>query len=447
MKADVSSSGPPLVELKGISKRYGDLLANDGIDLSIEPGEIHALLGENGAGKSTLVKILYGVIEPSAGEIRWEGRPVSIALAGRGAGSRPRHGVPALLALRRADGGREHRRRALRTSGTSPTVRSKLGEISRTYGLALDADRAVWTLSAGERQRIEIVRCLLQNPRLLILDEPTSVLTPQEAEHLFTTLDRLSAEGCSILYISHKLEEVRRLCRRATILRAGRVVATIDPRAQQRPRDRRPHGRQRGRRGPHRCAAPPGRRDAAGSRALSMPPAGPARPGAARHQPRGQGRRGRRHRRRCRQRPERAFRRALRRAPGGSGRTPSSSRARPCGTVGHRCAAPARRGLRAGGAPRPRGRADPSPEREHPDLPCGRRRSAARASSCSTRPSGSPARSSRASTCARRKATRRRASSPAATCRNSSSAARSSASRSCSSSTSRPGASMRARRA
>jgi simple sugar transport system ATP-binding protein len=111
------------------------------------------------------------------------------------------------------------------------TVRSRLSEISRTYGLALDADRAVWTLSAGERQRIEIVRCLLQNPRLLILDEPTSVLTPQEAEHLFTTLDRLSAEGCSILYISHKLEEVRRLCRRATILRAGRVVATIDPRA------------------------------------------------------------------------------------------------------------------------------------------------------------------------------------------------------------------------
>jgi general nucleoside transport system ATP-binding protein len=111
------------------------------------------------------------------------------------------------------------------------TVRSKLSEISRTYGLALDADRAVWTLSAGERQRIEIVRCLLQNPRLLILDEPTSVLTPQEAEHLFTTLDRLSAEGCSILYISHKLEEVRRLCRRATVLRAGRVVATIDPRA------------------------------------------------------------------------------------------------------------------------------------------------------------------------------------------------------------------------
>ncbi|MFL5185668.1 MAG: ABC transporter ATP-binding protein [Microvirga sp.] len=230
MKADVSPSGPPLVELKGISKRYGDLLANDGIDLAIEPGEVHALLGENGAGKSTLVKILYGVIEPSAGEIRWEGRPVSIGspVEARtlGLGMVFQH-----FSLFDELSVAENIAVALSNEWNLSTVRSKLGEISSTYGLALDADRAVWTLSAGERQRIEIVRCLLQNPRLLILDEPTSVLTPQESEHLFTTLDRLSAEGCSILYISHKLEEVRRLCRRATILRAGRVVATIDPRA------------------------------------------------------------------------------------------------------------------------------------------------------------------------------------------------------------------------
>jgi len=222
VKADLSSSGPPLVELKGISKRYGDLLANDGIDLSIEPGEIHALLGENGAGKSTLVKILYGVIEPSAGEIRWEGRPVSIAspveARNLGLGMVFQH-----FSLFDELTVAENIAVALSGDWNLSTVRSKLGEISSTYGLALDADRAVWTLSAGERQRIEIVRCLLQNPRLLILDEPTSVLTPQEAEHLFTTLDRLSAEGCSILYISHKLEEVRRLCRRATILRAGRA--------------------------------------------------------------------------------------------------------------------------------------------------------------------------------------------------------------------------------
>src|SRR5690606_2814765 len=119
---------------------------------------------------------------------------------------------------------------ALSNEWNLSTIRSRLREISNAYGLALEPDRAVWTLSAGERQRIEIVRCLLQNPRLLILDEPTSVLTPQEAEHLFATLEKLAADGCSILFISHKLEEVRRICRRATILRGGRVVAAIDPR-------------------------------------------------------------------------------------------------------------------------------------------------------------------------------------------------------------------------
>ncbi len=229
MKAEVSSSDRPLVELKGISKRYSDLLANDGINLAIRPGEIHALLGENGAGKSTLVKILYGVIEPSAGEILWEGRPVSIAspveARALGIGMVFQH-----FSLFDELTVAENIAVALSGDWNLSKVRSRLGEISRTYGLALDADRAVWTLSAGERQRIEIVRCLLQDPRLLILDEPTSVLTPQEAEHLFGTLDKLSAEGCAILYISHKLEEVRRLCRSATVLRGGRVVATLDPR-------------------------------------------------------------------------------------------------------------------------------------------------------------------------------------------------------------------------
>ena len=229
MKAEVSSPGQPLVQLKRISKRYGDLLANDGIDLAIGPGEVHALLGENGAGKSTLVKILYGVIEPSAGEILWEGNPVSISspveARALGIGMVFQH-----FSLFDELTVAENIAVALSGEWNLSMVRNRLSEISRTYGLALDADRAVWTLSAGERQRIEIVRCLLQNPRLLILDEPTSVLTPQEAEHLFGTLDKLSAEGCALLYISHKLEEVRRLCRSATVLRAGRVVATLDPR-------------------------------------------------------------------------------------------------------------------------------------------------------------------------------------------------------------------------
>ncbi|MCB8820803.1 ABC transporter ATP-binding protein [Microvirga rosea] len=229
MTADVSSS-QPLVELKGISKRYGDLLANDHIDLTIERGEIHALLGENGAGKSTLVKILYGVIEPTEGQILWEGRPVAIGspVEARtlGVGMVFQH-----FSLFDELTVAENITVALSGNWTLSRVRERLGDVSRAYGLALEPDRAVWTLSAGERQRIEIVRCLLQNPRLLILDEPTSVLTPQEAEHLFVTLDKLAADGCSILYISHKLEEVRRLCRSATILRGGRVVGTLDPRA------------------------------------------------------------------------------------------------------------------------------------------------------------------------------------------------------------------------
>lgn len=228
MPDPASPTPTPLVALRGVSKRYGDLLANDAIDLSIARGEVRALLGENGAGKSTLVKILYGVIEPSAGEIFWEGRKVAITspvdARKLGIGMVFQHfslfdemtvAENVAVALSELPFGE---------------VRRRLKAVSEGYGLALDPDRRVWTLSAGERQRIEIVRCLLQDPKLIVLDEPTSVLTPQEAERLFETLDRLALEGKAILYISHKLEEVRRLCRSATILRGGRVVATIDPR-------------------------------------------------------------------------------------------------------------------------------------------------------------------------------------------------------------------------
>jgi general nucleoside transport system ATP-binding protein len=221
--------GAPLVALRGITKRYGDLLANDAINLSIRPGEIHALLGENGAGKSTLVKILYGVIEPNAGEIAWEGRPVVI---GSPVEAR-RLGIGMVFqhfSLFDQLTVAENIAVALSQEGSLRDVRRRLVEVSRGYGLGLEPDRAVWTLSAGERQRIEIVRCLLQDPKLIVLDEPTSVLTPQEAERLFETLERLAGEGRAILYISHKLEEVRRLSRIATVLRNGRVVATLNPR-------------------------------------------------------------------------------------------------------------------------------------------------------------------------------------------------------------------------
>jgi simple sugar transport system ATP-binding protein len=216
------TSGAPLVELRGISKRYGELLANDRIELAIAPGEVHAILGENGAGKSTLVKILYGVVEPTAGEILWQGQAVRIGspveARSLGLGMVFQH-----FSLFDELTVAENIAVALSGDWTLSEVRRKLKDVSAAYGLTLEPDRAVWTLSAGERQRIEIVRCLLQSPKLLILDEPTSVLTPQESEHLFHTLQTLSGEGVAILYISHKLEEVRRLCRRATV-HAGEVV-------------------------------------------------------------------------------------------------------------------------------------------------------------------------------------------------------------------------------
>ncbi len=219
----------PLLALDGISKRFPMTVANDGISLAIRPGEIHALLGENGAGKSTLVKIIYGVLHPDAGEIRWKGARVSIAspAAARalGIGMVFQHfsvfealTVAENIALGLSD--REQRK----------GLRARIAQVSEDYGLRLDPDATVHHLSVGERQRVEIVRCLLQNPKLLIMDEPTSVLTPQEIERLFMTLRRLASEGCAILYISHKLEEIRSLCERATILRQGKVVAECDPR-------------------------------------------------------------------------------------------------------------------------------------------------------------------------------------------------------------------------
>jgi general nucleoside transport system ATP-binding protein len=219
----------PVVEALGIVKRFGTLLANDHVDLTVRRGEIHALLGENGAGKSTLVKILYGVLQPDAGEIRWQGRPTLIAgpAAARalGIGMVFQH-----FSLFESLTVAENVALALPPGESVDAIARRLGEVSAAYGLRLEPSRPVHTLSVGERQRIEIVRCLLQDPKLLILDEPTAVLTPQEADQLFGTLERLAGEGRAILYISHRLDEVRRLCHRATILRHGKRVADCDPR-------------------------------------------------------------------------------------------------------------------------------------------------------------------------------------------------------------------------
>ena len=221
----------PLLSAAGISKLYGDFLANDGIDLELFPAEIHALLGENGAGKSTLVKVMYGLIQPSAGELRWMGRRIVLAgpaeARGLGIGMVFQH-----FTLFENLTVAENVALGLPPTESFAAISARLAETARLYGLPLDPKREVWRLSVGERQRIEIVRALLQNPKLLILDEPTSVLTPQEADQLFTVLERLKGEGRAILYISHKLEEVKRLCDTATILRGGKKVATCDPRQQ-----------------------------------------------------------------------------------------------------------------------------------------------------------------------------------------------------------------------
>jgi simple sugar transport system ATP-binding protein len=219
----------PLLQLSAIAKAYPGCLANDHVDLVVDAGEIHALLGENGAGKSTLVKIIYGVLQPDAGEIRWQGGPKTMASPSQarrlGIGMVFQH-----FSLFEALTVAENIALGLEDRDARKDLARRIADISRDYGLPLDPDRVVHDLSVGERQRIEIVRCLLQRPKLLIMDEPTSVLTPQEAGRLFDTLRRLAAEGCAVLYISHKLEEIRALCQRATVMRQGKVVARLDPR-------------------------------------------------------------------------------------------------------------------------------------------------------------------------------------------------------------------------
>ena len=218
----------PLLILRGVSKSFGPVHAVDDVSLTLRPGEKHALLGENGAGKSTLVKMIYGVLQPDTGSIHLDGQPTRIdspsAARDRGIGMVFQHfstfealSVAENLAVVLPD-------RSLRA------IRRDVRRIGEEYGLGIEPDRRLADLSAGERQRVEIIRCLLQNPRLLIMDEPTSVLTPQEAQALFVVLDRLAADGCAILYISHRLDDVRALCRSATVMRRGKVVAICNPR-------------------------------------------------------------------------------------------------------------------------------------------------------------------------------------------------------------------------
>ncbi len=218
----------PRLALSGITKTYPTVIANDRISLDVGAGEIHAVLGENGAGKSTLMKIIAGALRPDAGAIKFDGRAVVInsPLAARRLGITMVHQHFALFdSLTIA----ENVALGAGASASPADASNELRALGNRYGLQIDPHAHVHDLSLGERQRVEILRALLARPRLLILDEPTSVLTHQAIEQLFATLRLLAADGTSVLFVSHKLDEIRRLARRCTVLRAGRVVATVDP--------------------------------------------------------------------------------------------------------------------------------------------------------------------------------------------------------------------------
>lgn len=221
----------PRLRLDGITKRYPGVVANDGVGLTVQPGEIHAVLGENGAGKSTLMKIIYGTVKPDAGQVLFNGQPVQV----RNPQEARALGISMVFqhfslfeTLTVAENVWLGLDRSLTLAEVSASIAAKAAE----YGLDIDPERPVHTLSVGEMQRVEIIRALLGRPQLLILDEPTSVLTPQAVERLFEVLRQLAAQGCSILYISHKLHEIRSLCHACTVLRGGRVSGTCDPRTE-----------------------------------------------------------------------------------------------------------------------------------------------------------------------------------------------------------------------
>lgn len=229
VSAQNPTGSPPRLQLAGITKRYPGVVANSDIALAVLPGEIHAVLGENGAGKSTLMKIIYGVVRPDAGTIAMDGQEVAVPSP---------HQARALgismvfqhFSLFDTLTVAENVWLGLSNQPSLAEVSQRITQTAQAYGLPLDPARPVHTLGVGERQRVEIVRALLTQPRLLILDEPTSVLTPQAVENLFVTLRQLAAQGCSILYISHKLHEIRALCSACTVLRGGRVTGVCDPR-------------------------------------------------------------------------------------------------------------------------------------------------------------------------------------------------------------------------
>ncbi len=224
----MSAALPPRLQLQGITKAYPMVVANDAVSLVVQPGEIHAVLGENGAGKSTLMKIIYGAVQADSGSMQFDGQSVQI----RNPQEARAHGIAMVFqhfSLFETLTVAENVWLGLSKSISLAQVVQRIEETATQYGLDMDALRPVHTLGVGERQRVEIIRALLTHPKLLILDEPTSVLTPQAVEKLFDTLRLLKSQGCSIVYISHKLHEIRALCDSCTVMRGGKVVATCTP--------------------------------------------------------------------------------------------------------------------------------------------------------------------------------------------------------------------------
>jgi general nucleoside transport system ATP-binding protein len=224
----------PLLEMRGVCKRFPGVVANDRVDFDVLPGEVHTLFGENGAGKSTLMRVLYGIYTPDEGEIVMRGQPVAIdspadAIA-HGIGMIHQHFmlVNTLTVAENVALGLRSSRRPLTDLGR---VAKRIRELSARYGLEVDPDAVVWQLSVGERQRVEIVKALFRDASLLILDEPTAVLTPREVDDLFRVLREMTADGRGLVFISHKIREVLELSDRITVLRAGRSVGTVLPAA------------------------------------------------------------------------------------------------------------------------------------------------------------------------------------------------------------------------
>jgi ABC-type uncharacterized transport system ATPase subunit len=222
------------LELRGITKRYGALVANDGIDLTVQPGQIHALLGENGAGKTTLMNVLYGLTQPDEGEILADGQPVTLRspkdAINAGFGMVHQHFmlVPVFTVAENVTLGEERTRRGLLDRRA---MRRTVNDLSQRYGLRVDPDALIEELPVGVQQRVEIIKALVREAQVLILDEPTSVLTPGETDELFTIMRQLRADGRSIIFISHKLREVQEIADVITVIRRGQVVGQRPPSA------------------------------------------------------------------------------------------------------------------------------------------------------------------------------------------------------------------------